>query len=190
MVSGSDWWINFIKHLKNTLYTCKQPLMMAYERSKSTPDKVLSKSQIEQTVCKQMTDVKLWLLNTNTWNHLTVQKRAQAHLRILSTKFIHKSYIYLVYMYKQDLTLNNLQGLICHKTQLNETYIIHLIYSYLILFIIVTLNNECSSWYICLWNINMYILPNKCWLSSKDLYRSTLCGHWMQSRGLDRSNDQ
>ena len=39
------------------------------------PDKVLSMSQIEQTMCKQMTDVKLWLLYSNTWNHLTVCKK-------------------------------------------------------------------------------------------------------------------
>ena len=29
--------------------------------------------------------------------------------------------IYLIYMYKEDLTLSNLQWLICHKTQLNQT---------------------------------------------------------------------
>ena len=28
--------------------------------------------------------------------------------------------IYLIYMYKQDLVLSNLQKLICHKTQLNQ----------------------------------------------------------------------
>ena len=28
--------------------------------------------------------------------------------------------IYLIHMYKQDLALNNLQWLICHKTQLNQ----------------------------------------------------------------------
>ena len=39
------------------------------------PDRVLSMGQIEQTVCKQMTDVKLWLLYRNTWNHLTVCKK-------------------------------------------------------------------------------------------------------------------
>ena len=36
---------------------------------------------------------------------------------------INKMYleiIYLIYMYKEDLTLNNLQWLICHKTQLNQ----------------------------------------------------------------------
>ena len=26
-------------------------------------------------VCKQMTDVKLWLLYSNTWNHLTMCKK-------------------------------------------------------------------------------------------------------------------
>ena len=30
------------------------------------------------------------------------------------------NYMYLIYMYKQDLTLNNLQGLICHKTKTNQ----------------------------------------------------------------------
>ena len=28
--------------------------------------------------------------------------------------------IYLIYLYKKDLTLNNLQWLICHKTKPNE----------------------------------------------------------------------
>ena len=28
--------------------------------------------------------------------------------------------LYLIYMYKEDLALNNLQGLICLKTQLNQ----------------------------------------------------------------------
>ena len=39
------------------------------------PDRILSMGQIEQTVCKQMTDVKLWLLYSYTWNHLTVCKK-------------------------------------------------------------------------------------------------------------------
>ena len=44
------------------------------------PDRVLSKGQIDQNVCKQMNDIKLWLLYSNTWNYLTVcKKRAQAH---------------------------------------------------------------------------------------------------------------
>ena len=29
--------------------------------------------------------------------------------------------IYLIYMYKKDLVLNNLQWLICHKTKPNQT---------------------------------------------------------------------
>ena len=32
------------------------------------------------------------------------------------------NHIYLIYMYKEDLALNNLQGLICHKTQPNQSY--------------------------------------------------------------------
>ena len=31
-------------------------------------------------------------------------------------------YIYIVYMYKEDLALNNLQWLICHKTKLNQMF--------------------------------------------------------------------
>ena len=58
---------------------------------------------------KQMTDVKLWLLSSNTWNHLTVCKKwAQARLKILSTK-MYLQIIYLVYIcvYKQYLAWNN-----------------------------------------------------------------------------------
>ena len=64
-----------------------------------------------------MTDVliELIVIDKNTWNHLTVwnEKWVEAHLKMLSRK--------CVYMYKQDLTLNNLQWLICHKTQQNQT---------------------------------------------------------------------
>ena len=28
-----------------------------------------------------------------------------------------------IYVYKQDLALNNLQGLICHKTQQNQLFV-------------------------------------------------------------------
>ena len=57
----------------------------------AAPDWVLSMGQIEQTVCKQMTDVKLWLLYSNTWNHLTLCKK---ELRfVLSTKCVYKSYM-------------------------------------------------------------------------------------------------
>ena len=40
-----------------------------------TLDRVLSTDQIEQIVCKQMTDVKLWRFYSNIWNHLTVCKK-------------------------------------------------------------------------------------------------------------------
>ena len=66
--------------------------------------------QIEQTVCKQITDVKFWLLYSITWNHLTVcKKRIQAGLRMLSSKCVYKSYIYLIIMYENtvvDMPLN------------------------------------------------------------------------------------
>ena len=39
------------------------------------PERILSMGQIVQTVCKQTTGVKLSLLYTNTWNHLTVCKK-------------------------------------------------------------------------------------------------------------------
>ena len=70
------------------------------------------------TARKQVADVKLLLLHNYTWNHLSVCKKwAQAHLKMLSTKGLYKSYIFNIYMYIQDLALNNVQGLICHKTQ-------------------------------------------------------------------------
>ena len=33
------------------------------------------KNEITNNVCKQMSDVKLWLFYSITWNHLTVGKR-------------------------------------------------------------------------------------------------------------------
>ena len=38
-----------------------------------------------------------------------MQKRAYTHLKILSTKPVKNLYIYLIYMYKQNLALNNMQ---------------------------------------------------------------------------------
>ena len=32
-----------------------------------------------------------------------------------------ENHIYLIHMYKEDLALNNLQWLICHKTKSNQT---------------------------------------------------------------------
>ena len=86
------------------------------------PDWVLFMGQIEQTVCKQMINFKLWLLHSNTWNHSTLWKRTQVRLRMLSKKCVYKSYIYMcVCVYKQHLSLNNLQWLIYHKTSPDQT---------------------------------------------------------------------
>ena len=52
---------------------------------------------IDLNVCKQMTKVKLVLLYHNIRNHLTMCKKwAQARLKMLSTKFVYKSYIQYV----------------------------------------------------------------------------------------------
>ena len=57
-----------------------------------------------------MTDVKLRLLYSNTWNRLTVyKKRAKDSLRMLYPKCVYKLYINSIYMYKEDLALDNLQ---------------------------------------------------------------------------------
>ena len=46
-----------------------------------------------------MTGVELLLLHYNTCNHLTVcEKWAQVRLKLLSTKFVYKPYIY-IYIY-------------------------------------------------------------------------------------------
>ena len=57
------------------------------------PDRVLIMGQMEQTVDKEMTNVKMWLLYNNNWNHLNMNKKSQAHLRILIIKCVNKSYI-------------------------------------------------------------------------------------------------
>ena len=58
------------------------------------------------------------LLSIATFN--CVQKRAQIHLRTLTTKCVYKLYLYLQYMCKQDFALHNQQWLICHKTKPNQ----------------------------------------------------------------------
>ena len=40
------------------------------------------------------------------------------------------SHIYLIYIYKEDLALNNLQWLICHEIKPNQIIYIYLIYIY------------------------------------------------------------
>ena len=54
-------------------------------------------------VCKQIFDIQLLLLLSNTWNHLTVckkKKRAQIHLKMLSTKYVYESYIFNIYVWR------------------------------------------------------------------------------------------
>ena len=98
---------------------CRVPLHGPCFQVHSDPEwyhliRIISMALIGQTVCKQMSYVKYWLLYSNTWNHLTVCKRK------LCIKCVYKSYIYSIYTYKQDLALNNRQWLICHKTQPNQ----------------------------------------------------------------------
>ena len=38
----------------------------------------------------------------------------------LSKNVIYKIFLYLIYMYEEELALNNLQWLRCHKTQPNQ----------------------------------------------------------------------
>ena len=65
-----------------------------------------------------MTDVKLLLLHSNTWNHLTVSKNKKISGSFKDVIYkIFTNHIYLIHVHKQDLSLNNLQWLICHKAQ-------------------------------------------------------------------------
>ena len=54
--------------------------------------------------------------NSNTWNHLTVCKQMNLgwFKNVTYKLFAYKCYV------EQDLALNNTDGLICHKTQLNQ----------------------------------------------------------------------
>ena len=52
------------------------------------------------------------MLNSNTWNHLTVCKQISSNL--FKNEITYKLYTEKSYMYKQDLALNNHEGLICH----------------------------------------------------------------------------
>ena len=60
--------------------------------------------------------------NFTTWNHLTLCKQMiSGSFKIVIFKlWVYKSYFQ--YMSTQDLALNNLQGLICHKTQPSTCY--------------------------------------------------------------------
>ena len=50
---------------------------------------------IHLNVCKQMTDITLLLLHSNTWNHLTLFKRmSSGSFKNASSKWVYISYIY------------------------------------------------------------------------------------------------
>ena len=44
--------------------------------------------------------------------------------RMLPTNYSFKNHLYLIHPYKEDLTLNNLQSLICHKTHQTINYLV------------------------------------------------------------------
>ena len=68
------------------------------------------------TLWKQIINSKQnFVLDRNTWNHLTVSKKMSSGL---FKNITNKSYIWDIY--KEDLTFNNLQWLIYHKTQPNQ----------------------------------------------------------------------
>ena len=74
-----------------------------------------------------MTGVKFILLHSNTWNHLTVCKKKMSSNSFKNV--INKMYlqiIYLIYLYKQHIALNNLQWLICNKTKPNQAKYQHI----------------------------------------------------------------
>ena len=58
---------------------------------------------------------------TNLETNLTVCKNNELGLvQKCYQQNVFTNHIYLIYMYKEDLALNNLQWLICHKTQQNQ----------------------------------------------------------------------
>ena len=69
------------------------------------PDRALSMSQVEQTVRKQITDVKLWWLYSNTWNYLTVCKKElrftwKCYQQKVFTNYIY-IYIFNIYVWRR-----------------------------------------------------------------------------------------
>ena len=60
------------------------------------------------------------MLEKNTNICFTVYQQI-SQFKMLPTNYLFTNDIYLIYMYNQDLTLKDLQGLICHKTQPNQT---------------------------------------------------------------------
>ena len=65
------------------------------------------------------------VLDSNTWNHLTVGSQMNfGSLKNGYLRAVRLQIIYFIYMYKKDLALSNLQELMCRKTQptFSETF--------------------------------------------------------------------
>ena len=54
-----------------------------------------------------MINSKLFILDRNKWNHLSVKMSSGSFKNVISKLFLE--IIYLTYMYKKHLALNNLQ---------------------------------------------------------------------------------
>ena len=67
----------------------------------------------------QITLVELFELDNNTWNHITVWKRMSSNNSFKNTVSYPQN-VRLQIKYKQELALNNPQGLICHKIPTNQ----------------------------------------------------------------------
>ena len=68
-----------------------------------------------------MSNVNLLLLYSNTWSYLTVcEKISPGSFKKCYLQNVFINPIYSIYVYKEDLALNNLHWLICHKTQPNQ----------------------------------------------------------------------
>ena len=80
----------------------------------------MTKQVFEQLNCVQM---KLSVFDYNTWNYLTVCKQMSSgsFKNNVTYKLFRLQVIHIIDIYKQHLALNNLQGLICRETQLNQT---------------------------------------------------------------------
>ena len=86
--------------------------------------------QISSNSFKKEINFRLFFYELYIYIHLNLFKRmlnCYCNIEILEnilqmslTKCVHKSYIYLIYLYKEDLALNDLQWLICHKTKPNQ----------------------------------------------------------------------
>ena len=64
--------------------------------------------QIEQAVCKQMTDVKLLLLYSKNWNRLSLCKKELKLIVECYLQNVFTNFIFDIYLYKQDLALIDL----------------------------------------------------------------------------------